>query len=245
MSAISERVFLSVVTPSLKSTDRANAGGSAALTRSEAGVATSSAVRVDPTMLRIVEQSGSVSRLATEQAAPTANLAPGNGKYAMFVDAVLALRLDEAAAAELPSARMAELKKAAAEIFQIRTGIPRERDPIEVLVEQREKKAAQSRPADPVREDSDRGDAAVPVARPDEGLAVGIVTTETEATGMDSTIQATPIPEPVVVPEAADPVVGTDAGAFPDTGVDTPVPGASDSPAGPKAAASSLSEPVA
>lgn len=80
----------------------------------------------------------------------------GDNRYARFVQAVEALRLDYDAASELTAARIAELKAAAEEVFKMGDSVPREvrasdsrtDDPAAVDQARREKAAERAEAAD-------------------------------------------------------------------------------------------------
>ncbi len=101
------------------------------------------AVRVDSSVERIVERVADVSKPPDQTLASVsqAGLAPGSSRYSQFVEAVQALRLDKSDAAELTPGRVAELKAAAEEVFQMRADIPRDQRPSEVFEEQRQREA--------------------------------------------------------------------------------------------------------
>ena len=105
-------------------------------------------LRIDSGVKRIVERVSKAT--GSSEPAPLqrsdSNLAPGSSRYAQFVEAVQALRLDKADAAELTPGRVAELKAAAEEVFQMRSDIPREQRPLEVFEEQRQREIEREAP---------------------------------------------------------------------------------------------------
>lgn len=112
------------------------------------------AIKADPTLTRIIERVASV----TNQSDPAQiqgfqpEAAPGSGRYSQFVDAVQALRMDKSEASELTRERVAELKAAAAEVFNMRSDIPKDDSPVEVYAEQVQRKSAQDPDALEARE---------------------------------------------------------------------------------------------
>ena len=200
MSVVSEVFFSSVISPQSKSSGK-DPTGDGARARSGGDVGEAPAVRLDPTVQRIVEQAGGASRSNGDGSARAfpSNLVPGDGKYSRFVDAVQALRLDEAAAAELTQARVAELKAAAAEVFQIRNGIPREKRPIELLEEQRERQVERDQRPESIRGKPD-GKEEVTATRPtQETTLIGEPPeVETSLPGAQAISQNSSIPESVV-----------------------------------------------
>lgn len=103
-------------------------------------------LKVDPTIARIVEAAGKPGRPAfgSGQGDLAVAIAPGDARYSKFVDAVLALRLTRSDAADLSTTRISELRDAAEAVFNIRSGIPRDQRPAEVLSEQRAGTAEQA-----------------------------------------------------------------------------------------------------
>ncbi|MEM7212861.1 MAG: hypothetical protein AAF479_13375 [Pseudomonadota bacterium] len=101
------------------------------------------ALRIDASISRIVERmrGGAEVTLPTQSPASGTAIAKGSGKYMRFVDAVQALRLNTADAARMSPARVEELKEAAKEVFDIRSGVPREQRPAEAFEEQRIREA--------------------------------------------------------------------------------------------------------
>lgn len=92
------------------------------------------AIRMDASLARAVERLQKVGD-TTVRPVPT-DMIKDAGPHSRFVDAVQALRLNEADASRLTSTRIAELKSAAREVFSVTTGIPRAPSPIEVFEEQ-------------------------------------------------------------------------------------------------------------
>ena len=176
MSYVSDLVATMAV-PSMLQSKEKDASDSA---RTVGGASTSDgpAVRVDSTMQRIVERLSGATQSTDAKSAPElqTNIARGNPKYSMFVDAVQALRLDKSSAAELSPERVAQLKAAAREVFKITGEIPRDLRPSEVVEQQRTPKVenhapVESRKADenavasdnpPVIKDTERQPASVP-----------------------------------------------------------------------------------
>ena len=142
------------------------------------------ALRIDPSILRIVERvSGGLDASAVKQPAAQNTIAKGSGKYMRFVDAVQALRLNTADAARMSPARVEELKEAAAEVFDIH-GVPREQRPAEVFEEQRLREAEREArdQAERVRvEDAERAAKAVDGGEADLPADAGM---GTETTGV-------------------------------------------------------------
>lgn len=93
------------------------------------------AIRMDASLARAVERLQKVGD-TTVRPVPT-DMIKDAGPHSRFVDAVQALRLNEADASRLTSTRIAELKSAAREVFSVTTGIPRAPSPIEVFEEQK------------------------------------------------------------------------------------------------------------
>ncbi|MEL7154263.1 MAG: hypothetical protein AAFN51_10835 [Pseudomonadota bacterium] len=203
MSIVSEVFFSSVISPQSKSSGKDSTVGDARA-RASGGVGEAPAVRLDPTVQRIVEQTGGASRSNADGSARVfpSNLVPGNGKYSRFVDAVQALRLDEAAAAELTQARVAELKAAAAEVFQIRKDIPREKRPIEMLEEQHERQVERDQHQEFIRGKPDVKDQLTATRPLQEQTVTGkSPEVETSLPGAEAISQTASIPEPVVTPD--------------------------------------------
>lgn len=212
------------------------------------GSASTDAVRIDKSAARIVERVASVSD-GSERVPLTgakAGLTPGDGRYSRFVDAVQALRLDESTAAELTPERVAELKAAAAEVFNIRSDIPREQRPSEVLDEQRPLEAERKLNAEIER------DEAVQQVRDAERSALGSQSTQVVGTmseGMTvAAIPDVPVPEAVVaqpVPDAPD-SSGPQAGTVSEPSGDTSAEATVATPSGstPSAPEPSAAEPV-
>ncbi|MEM7683311.1 MAG: hypothetical protein AAF293_00700 [Pseudomonadota bacterium] len=103
-------------------------------------------LKVDPTIARIVEAAGKPGRpsFGSGPGDLAVAIAPGDARYSKFVDAVLALRLTRSDAADLSTTRISELRDAAEAVFNIRSGIPRDQRPAEVLSEQRAATAEQT-----------------------------------------------------------------------------------------------------
>ena len=101
--------------------------------QASAGIA-EGAIRMDASFARIVERLQKVGD-PTVRPVPT-DMIKDAGPHSRFVDAVQALRLNEADASRLTPTRIAELKSAAREVFSVTTGIPRAPSPIEVFEEQ-------------------------------------------------------------------------------------------------------------
>ena len=103
-------------------------------------------LKVDPTIARIVEAAGKPGRpsFGSGPGDHAVAIAPGDARYSKFVDAVLALRLTRSDAADLSTTRISELRDAAEAVFNIRSGIPRDQRPAEVLSEERAATAEQA-----------------------------------------------------------------------------------------------------
>lgn len=188
--------------------------------------AATNALRIDHTITRIVERLTGVDNQPTsgDPNAAQANVIPGSGRYSRFVEAVQALRLDEATAAELTPERVAQLKAAAAEVFNMRSDIPRELRPVEIFEEQRQ--------ADVQREaieKAERDQAAEQVADSERAQQVAIV--QGDHAPQEQTAKKADIEIGADVPEIAKPeVAAKPVPKVPDTSKPEPrVPGSQSS----------------
>lgn len=174
----------------------------------------SAALRIDASLSRIVERLGGASALAGFVPSQdfSEDIVQGSGRYMRFVDAVQALRLNTADAAELPPARVEQLREAAKEVFDIHTGIPREQRPSEVFEEQRlqemEREArARAAEAEAVEAESDaKGEPAAPV----DGTEADPATSEAARSG-----SAPELPKAAPVTSPAAPDTGSSATGAP------------------------------
>lgn len=190
--------------------------------KSKGSASESEAIKADPTLTRIIERIGSISNrsspVQTQGFQPEA--APGNIRYSRFVDAVQALRLDKSDAAELTRERVAELKAAAEEVFNMRSDIPKDESPAEIYAEQMQRKSTQEaaavesrkqateRSEDPARSGQTEPDEVAPgTGAPQTGPdpTASRPNVEFEAVGAEA-IPETPAPAIRETPAAREPV---------------------------------------
>ena len=164
------------------------------------------AVRVDSSVERIVERVAGVSKPSDQTQAPVSQtgLAPGSSRYSQFVEAVQALRLDKSDAAELTPGRVAELKAAAEEVFQMRADIPRDQCPSEVFEEQRQREV--ERKARAIAEQDQAASRAEATARAERAATGQSVSGETGQ--VSEAVASTPeVPAPGIRQAAPEPEI--------------------------------------